>query len=63
MNEKNRIKNNISYNEKWLARDHAEVKRKKIKFSREWGKNFNGKSPEIMLDGDEIKWKRFTKHG
>lgn len=63
MNERDRIKNNISYNEKWLSRDLDEVNNQKRRLSRACSSKFNGKSPELKLAGDEITWKRFTKHG
>lgn len=63
MNERDRIKRNLLYNEKWVERDPSEQQRKYRRNARAYSKTFNGKSPEIILEGDEITWKRPSKHG
>ena len=50
-------------NEKWISRDINETQNKYKKNGRYFTKAFNGKSPQIVLENDEIKWKRYTRFG
>ncbi len=63
MNERERIKRNLLYNEKWVERDPVEIKRIQKKNARRFTKSFNGKSPQLELENNELQWKRPSKHG
>jgi hypothetical protein len=58
-----REKTILKSNEKWILRDLEERKRKYKKNALSLAKTFNGKSPEMVLKDDEIKWKRPSKFG
>lgn len=50
-------------NEKWLTRDCNEIEHKRHLHAILKSKQFNGRSPELEIDNDEITWKRHTKDG
>jgi hypothetical protein len=58
-----REKRILKANEKWISRNLDERQHKYKKNGRLFTKSFNGKSPHMILEDDEIKWKRFTKFG
>jgi hypothetical protein len=60
---KNSIERNTYYNEKWLQRDAKTIEQRKHNHSVKWSKGFNGKSPELEFDNDEITFKRPSKYG